>query len=111
MEFVHRQEENRLLAKIGGKIGPGDAEELYHRLTMLMMPAHHEILLDISNVSIVSSNALAKLSLLNNRVTKMGKRLFLTGVSQSLFRLFDVVGLDSLVIDQPATSQTQSPAI
>ncbi len=111
MEFVHRQEENRLLVKIGGKIGPGDAEDLYHRVTTLIAPAHREILMDISNVSVVSGNALAKLSLLNNRVTKMGKRLFLTGVGKSLFRLFDVVGLDSLVIDQPATSQTQPPAI
>lgn len=111
MEFVHRQEENRLLVKIGGKIGPGDAEDLYHRVTTQMMPAHREILIDISTVSVVSSNALAKLSLLNNRVAKTGKRLYLTGVSKSLFRLFNVVGLDSLVVDQPASPQTQLPAV
>ncbi len=111
MKFVYRQEQNRLLAKVGGKIGSGDAEELYHRLTMLITSEHREISIDMSNVSIVSSLALAKLSLLHNRVAKEGKRLLLTGVSSSLFKLLTVVGLDSLVVDNSTRSQKHSSTI
>ena len=56
-----------------------------------------KLLLNFSNVEFMSSAALGKLIRLNQRLTQVGGKLILCGISKSILEIFEITKLDRML--------------
>ena len=97
MSFTIRRDEGTLIAKLDGRLEGRSSLSLQKTLEEEIKPTDKALILNMENLSYISSSGLRVVAIMFNRSKATGMRLAICSMSDSITKVFTISGFHMLI--------------
>lgn len=96
MEYVSSLEENTLHIRLSGNIIFEDTADISHFLDNLVESDFEEAVINLSDITGITSSAIGAILDFYSRISPMGKKMRIRGMSEKAYKVFQYFKLDQV---------------
>lgn len=108
LEITTRQQDNAFIILLDGRIDASSAKDLEQQCLSWIDSGHHDVILDFSSVSYISSAGLRVFLLIAKRVNAVKGRLRLSAMNSIIKDVFEISGFSKLFAIYPTLEDALS---
>jgi anti-sigma B factor antagonist len=95
------------LVVVSGRLDQSQNQLLEEELQRLIDEGHHQLIVDLSQVTYVNSGGLRSLVTIWRQARERGGNVVLCGLSKQIARVFSIVGFDKVFVIYPDRSEAE----